>query len=54
LTIFVVGGVLKQRLTDTLAQPTVHLPSDNHRVDDVAEVIDNTERLPADAGRFPF
>src|SRR2546428_3482076 len=41
--ILVVNAALEQRLADTLGEPAVHLPFDDHRVDDVAEIVAGEE-----------
>ena len=45
LPALVVDGLLEQRLRDRLRDPAVHLALDDHRVDDVAAVVDRRVAL---------
>ena len=49
--LFVIDAVLQQRLADALHQPAMHLAFDNHRVDDVAEVVHRREAVHLDSAR---
>src|SRR5688572_4039622 len=39
-----VAAALGERLADALGEPAVHLPFDDHRIDDLSEVVDRGER----------
>ena len=41
----VVDAALEHRLADALREAAVHLALDDHRIDDVAEVVDRDEAL---------
>ena len=52
LAAVVIDRTLEQRLADALRQPAMDLALDDHRVDDVAEIVDRDEAQDVDdAGR---
>ena len=53
LAVLVVDAVLPERLGDPLRDPAVHLAVDDHRVDDLADVVDGDVALERRPRRSP-